>query len=194
VENKKLILIASPAGCGKTYLAKKLARALENVVYFDKDILNPFGKQICRLSGVDYNPDSAFFVKEVRAIEYEVTVNMALEALEFSNTVLVNAPFGKELWDNDYMLGLKDKAAKLGARLFVVFIDSNADICKKRVMERNNIRDKWKLENWEEYIRGVNFKSPVHLAEILDLYLYHNPTDEVAEESFKGLLNFLNKA
>ena len=194
MENKKLILIASPPACGKTHLAKKLARALGNVVYIDKDILNPFGKQICRLSGVDYNPDSAFFVKEVRAVEYAVTVDMALEALEFSSAVLVNAPFGKELWDKDYMLELKDKAARLGAHLFVVFIDSSPDICKARMIERNSIRDKWKLENWEEYISGVNFRSPTHLAEILDLYLYHNPTDEVAEESFKGLLNFLNKA
>ncbi len=193
MESKKLILVASPAGCGKTYLAKKLARALGNVVYIDKDVLNPFGKQICRLSGVDYNPDSAFFVKEVRAIEYVVTMDMALEALEFADTVIVNAPFGKELWDSDYMTELKGKAKELDAHLYVAFIEATPDICKKRVMERNNIRDKWKLENWDEYIKGVNFRSPTHLADILDLYLYHNATDEIAAESFDGLLKFLGK-
>ena len=193
MESKKLILVASPAGCGKTYLAKKLARALGNVVYLDKDVLNPFGKQICRLSGVDYNPDCEFFVREVRAIEYLVTMDAALEALEFGDTVIVNAPFGKELWDSAYMTELKAKAAALDAHLYVVFIESSSEICKKRVMERNNIRDKWKLENWDEYISGVNFRSPTHLADILDLYLYHNATDEIAAESFAGLLKFLGK-
>ncbi len=193
MESKKLILVASPAGCGKTYLAKKLARALGDVVYIDKDVLNPFGKKMCALAGVDYNPDCEFFVKNVRSVEYIVTMDMAFEALEFSNTVLVNAPFGKELWDSKYMTELKAKAAAFDAHLYVAFIESSPDICKKRVMERNNVRDKWKLENWDEYISGVNFRSPTHLADILDLYLYHNATDEIAEESFAGLLKFIGK-
>ena len=193
MENKKLILVASPPACGKTYLAKKLAKALKNVVYIDKDALNPFGKQICRLSGIDYNPDCEFFVREVRAIEYGVTMDMALEALEYAETVIVNAPFGRELWDSAYMEELKGKAGALGARLYVVFIDATPDICKKRMIERNSIRDKWKLENWEEYINGVNFRSPTHLSDILDLYLYHNATDEIAKASFSGLLEFLGK-
>ena len=189
--NKKLILVASPPACGKTYLAKKLAVALENVVYIDKDALNPFGKQICRLSGEDYNPDSPFFVKEVRAIEYQVTMDMALEALEYANTVIVNAPFGKELWDTEYMVSLRESANSLGACLYVVFIESSPDICKMRMIERNNIRDVWKLENWDEYIARVNFKSPTHLSSVVELFLYHNPTDEVAEQSFAELMEFL---
>ena len=83
--NKKLILIASPPACGKTTLAKKLAAALGDVVYIDKDALNPFGKQICRLCGKPYDPDSEFFVREIRELEYEVTMGMAYEALEFAN-------------------------------------------------------------------------------------------------------------
>ncbi len=193
MESKKLILVASPAGCGKTYLAKKLARALGNVVYIDKDVLNPFGKQMCKLGGVDYNPDCEFFVREVRSVEYAVTMDMAFEALEFSDTVIVNAPFGKELWDSAYMTDLKERAGTFDAHLYVAFIESSPEICRKRVEERNNVRDKWKLENWDEYIKGVNFRSPTHLADILDLYLYHNATDEIAAESFEGLLRFIGK-
>ncbi len=191
--NKKLILVASPPACGKTYLAKRLAKALDRPVYLDKDALNPFGKQICRLSAEPYNPDSEFFRREVREIEYQVTMDIALEALVFSEAVIVNAPFGKELWDTDYMNRLKDTAAELGARLFVVFIDATPDICRERMIERNNVRDKWKLENWEEYVSGVNFKAPTHLSEILDLFLYHNATDEIADASFAELLKLLNK-
>ena len=59
------------------------------------------------------------------------------------------------------------------------------------MIERNSIRDVWKLEHWDEYVNMTNFKSPTHLNGIVDLFLYHNPTDEVAEQSFANLLEFL---
>ena len=36
---KKLILVTSPPACGKTYVAKALAKNLKHVVYLDKDTL-----------------------------------------------------------------------------------------------------------------------------------------------------------
>lgn len=188
---KKLILVASPPACGKTTLAKKLSVALKNVVYIDKDALNPFGKQICRLAGENYNPDSEFFRREVREIEYAVTMDIAIEALRYGDTVIVNAPFGKELWDAEYMKALKATAASLDALLYVVFIEATPELCRARMTERNNVRDKWKLENWEEYMTIVNFKTPTHLANILPLFLYCNETEEIAEQSFGVLLQFL---
>lgn len=192
IMNKKLILVASPPACGKTYLARKLARTLKNAVYMDKDALNAFGKQICKVAGEPYNPDTDFFRANVREIEYAVTMDMAFEALIYANTVIVNAPFARELGDVDYMKNIKARATDLGARLVVVFIESSPEICKRRMIDRNSIRDVWKLENWDEYISAVNFKSPTHLNGVVDLFLYHNPTDEIAEQSFEQLLEFLN--
>jgi len=37
--NKKLILVASPPTCGKTYVSERLAKKLEHIVYLDKDDL-----------------------------------------------------------------------------------------------------------------------------------------------------------
>lgn len=191
--NKKLILIASPPACGKTTLAKKLAAALGDVVYIDKDALNPFGKQICRLCGKPYDPDSEFFVREIRELEYEVTMGMAYEALEFANAVIVNAPFGKEIRDVEYMTEVTKKAAALGAEVFLVFIMANADLCRVRMTARGSIRDVYKLENWEEYVSGINFAPPTHLESILHLYLYHNETPEADSESLAELLKYLEK-
>lgn len=39
---KKLILVTSPPACGKTFISKQLAKALNHVVYLDKDYLDPF--------------------------------------------------------------------------------------------------------------------------------------------------------
>ena len=191
--NKKLILSASPPACGKTTLAKKLAAALGDVVYIDKDALNPFGKQICRLCGKPYDPDSEFFVREIRELEYEVTMGMAYEALEFANAVIVNAPFGKEIRDVEYMTEVTKKAAALGAEVFLVFIMANADLCRVRMTARGSIRDVYKLENWEEYVSGINFAPPTPLESILHLYLYHNETPEADSASLAELLKYLGK-
>ena len=43
---KKLILVTSPPACGKTYVAKALAKNLKHVVYLDKDTLIVLSKQI----------------------------------------------------------------------------------------------------------------------------------------------------
>ena len=193
MQNKKLILIASPPACGKTTLAKKLAAELGNVVYIDKDALNPFGKQICRIGGKPYDPDSEFFVREVRELEYEVTMGMAYEALEFANTVIVNAPFGKEIRDTEYMMGVKDTAARLGAEVVLVFIVANGELCRERMTARGSIRDVYKLENWNAYVKNINFTPPTPLEDIIHLYLYRNETPEADSESLAKLLKHLKK-
>lgn len=193
MQSKKLILIASPPACGKTTLAKKLAAALGNVVYIDKDALNPFGKQICRIGGKPYDPDSEFFVREVRELEYEVTMGMAYEALEFASTVIVNAPFGKEIRDTEYMESVVKTAKESGAQVYLVFIMANGELCRARMTARGSIRDVYKLENWEAYVSGINFAPPTPLESILHLYLYHNETPEIDEKSLAELLKYLGK-
>lgn len=191
MKTKKLILVASPPACGKTTLARRLARELGNVTYLDKDALNPFGRRICHLAGEDYNPDSPFFISNVRDIEYEVTLGIALDALEYSDAVIVNAPFGRELWDAEYMTRLKETAEELGAELAVVFIAASAELCRRRMIERGSIRDAWKLENWEDYVKNVRFDAPMYLADILRLYVYRNDTPDIDDASFGELLSIL---
>lgn len=48
---KKLILVTSPPACGKTYVAKALAKNLKHIVYLDKDTLIVLSKQIFKVAG-----------------------------------------------------------------------------------------------------------------------------------------------
>lgn len=45
---KKLILVTSPPACGKTFISKQLAKALNHVVYLDKDTLIPLSSKSLR--------------------------------------------------------------------------------------------------------------------------------------------------
>ena len=51
--------------------------------------------------------DGAFYLQNLRSAEYATLFDLAFSALRFSDLVLVNAPFLKEVRDVEYMRGLK---------------------------------------------------------------------------------------
>ena len=104
---KKLILVTSPPACGKTYVAKKLAKALNHVVYLDKDTLIVLSKQIFKVANEPYNRSSDFFEKNIRDYEYEAILDLAMDALEYDDIVLINAPFSREVRDPEYIRSLQ---------------------------------------------------------------------------------------
>lgn len=191
---KRMILVTSPPACGKTKLSKKLATQLEHVVYLDKDSLIPLSKQIFAVAGEPYNRSSDFFEHNIRNYEYEVIVDMGLEALKYDNVVLINAPFTLEIRDPAYIANLCAKLAEADARLSIVWIVTDPEVCHQRMIHRNSDRDTWKLANWDEYIKTVNFDVPEALNDPSvqdDLILYYNSTDELAAESFEKLMAIL---
>ncbi len=190
---KRLIFVTSPPACGKTKLSKKLATELRHVVYLDKDTLIPLSKQIFKVGGEEYNRSSDFFEKEIRDYEYDVIMDLAFEALRYENLVMVNAPFTREIRDDEYIRGLREKLAEAGAKLSVIWIVTDPEVCHQRMIDRNSDRDTWKLTHWDEYLATVNFTIPENLRDPDDemaLILYYNSTDEMAAESFAKLMDY----
>ena len=188
---KRLIFVTSPPACGKTRLSKKLATELKHIVYLDKDTLIPLSKQIFAVAGEEYNRSSEFFEKEIRDYEYDVILDLAFEALRYADLVMVNAPFTREIRDNEYIKALRAKLAEAGAKLSVIWVVTDPEVCHQRMIDRNSDRDTWKLEHWDEYLATVNFNIPENLRDPDDeasLILYHNSTDEMAAEDFDKIM------
>ncbi len=193
---KRLIFVTSPPACGKTRLSKKLATELKHIVYLDKDTLIPLSKQIFAVAGEEYNRSSEFFEKEIRDYEYEVILDLAFEALRYADLVMVNAPFTREIRDDSYIKALRAKLADAGAKLSVIWVVTDPEVCHQRMIDRNSDRDTWKLEHWEEYLSTVNFTIPENLRDPDDeasLILYHNSTDEMAAEDFRKLMDIFRE-
>lgn len=184
---KLLILIASPPACGKTRLAKKLSLALGNVVYLDKDALIPLSKRVFAVAKKPYNRSSAFFNGNVRDYEYQVILGLGYDAMRYGDTVIINAPFTREVRDNEYIKSLADRAENCGGELLVVWINADEETCYKRMKKRNSDRDKWKLSHWSEYVKTIDFSSPVN-AVGRRLFEYDNRDDDKAEKCFEQLL------
>ena len=180
---KHLILVTSPPACGKTFISKQLAKALTNCVYLDKDTLIVLSKQIFKVAGEEYNRSSDFFQREIRDYEYYCVLDLAMEAL-----VLINAPFSDEIRDDAYLDSLREKLAKHGAELVVIWVNTRVEVCRERMIKRNSDRDTWKLEHWEEYIASCNFYQPDNIKELI---VFENSSEEEFNESIKRVVKQL---
>ena len=193
---KKLILVTSPPACGKTYISKELAKRLNPIVYLDKDTLITLSKQIFVVANEPYNRSSDFFEAHIRDYEYDCVVDLALEALEYSDKVLINAPFTREIRDLEYMDKLKSDLAKKGATLVIIWVNTDPEIVHQRMISRASDRDTWKLENWDEYISKCNFEIPSNLEDPDSkdaLMIFNNNNNDEFEESMKRIIATLEQ-
>ncbi len=187
---KSLLLVTSPPACGKTFVSKELAKALNPIVYLDKDTLIGLSKQIFVVAGEEYNRSSDFFEAEIRNPEYDCIMDLAMEALEYNDTVFINAPFTREVRTPGYMENLRqDLLQKKGAELVVVWIQCDKEVCKQRMIHRNSDRDTWKIEHWDEYISKQNFTVPDG---IKNIFLFDNSTDESFKTSIEKAVDYFN--
>ena len=186
---KHLILVTSPPACGKTHVTKQLAKALTNCVYLDKDTLIVLSKQIFKVAHQEYNRSSDFFQKEIRDYEYYAILDIAMEALEYNDTVLINAPFTDEIRDDDYLNKLRERLTKKDAELVVVWVNTDIEVCHQRMIKRNSDRDTWKLEHWDEYVKKLDFSIPQG---IKNLFEFDNSSDNSFKESLKNAVDYFN--
>lgn len=191
---KRLILVTSPPACGKTYISKKIAENLKHVVYLDKDTLIGLSNVIFDVAGQERNRSSEFFEKYIRNAEYDVIIDLALEALQYSDIVLINAPFTREIRDLNYINNLKGKLKEYDAKLTIVWVQTSLEVCRERMIERNSERDTWKIQHWDEYIATRDYSIPENLNDseaIDDFLIFKNSSEEEYEQSMKDVVRVL---
>ena len=191
---KQLILVASPPASGKTYLSELLAKSVGHAVYLDKDDLADLLHEAFHRAGQDIDMDGEFYTKNLRPAEYSTILNIAFSALRFEDRVILNAPFGKEVRDSGYMSDLKTRANAIGAELILIWINSNADICRERMAKRNSPRDRLKLQDFEEYVKSINFSPPLELENekaVDRLIIFDTTSDEGFNRSLSSTVKIL---
>lgn len=191
---KQLILVASPPASGKTYLSELLAKSVGHAVYLDKDDLADLLHEAFRRASRDIDMDGEFYTKNLRPAEYSTILNIAFSALRFEDRVILNAPFGKEVRDSGYMSDLKTRANALGAELILIWMNSNADICRERMAKRNSPRDRLKLQDFEEYVKSINFSPPLELESekaVDRLIIFDTTSDEGFNRSLASTVEIL---
>lgn len=191
---KKLILVTSPPASGKTYVSRRLAEELGQIVYLDKDSLIVLSKQIFMVAGEPYNRSSDFFEAYIRNLEYDAILEVAYEALNYNDTVLINAPFSREVRNNEYMRNLRETLRRKGVSLIVIWVQCDIEICRQRMISRNSDRDTWKIQNWDKYVAGCNFEIPEIAKEMgEDFIIVQNSSEAEIKESLQMAVEKLSK-
>lgn len=188
---KKMILVTSPPACGKTFISKQLAKNLKHVVYLDKDTLIPLSNRVFAVAGEEINRSSDFFEKNIRDYEYETIVDIGVEALEYDDIVLINAPFTKEVHNEETLERFRTKLRTKDAKLVIIWVVTSPEVCHARMIERNSDRDTWKLEHWDEYSKTIDYSIPEPLKRLdagHDLILFYNSSDEEFDKSMQSIL------
>ena len=188
---KRMILVTSPPASGKTYVSQQLAKELPNIVYLDKDALIPLSIQIFKVAGQEFNRSSVFFEENIRNYEYIAILDIAFEALKYSDLVLINAPFTREIRDNEYIKNLRAKLSEFDAELVVIWIETDIEVTRQRMIARNSPRDTWKVEHWDEYVASRDYSTP-NIPAINDcLIKFYNSNEDEYNESMERITKFL---
>ena len=192
---KKLILVALPPACGKTFVSEHIAKELKHIVYLDKDDLAVILRRAFELCGEELNMDGEFYSRNLRAYEYSTIINIAFSTLRFEELVLLNAPLSREVRDVEYMKGLKSRAEELGAELVLIWVTTPVSVCRERMAKRNSDRDTLKLEAWDEYVKNIDYSAPLLLREenAVDRFIvFDNESDESFARSLEETLQILS--
>jgi predicted kinase len=161
--NKKLILVAAPPACGKTYVSELISKTLGNIVYLDKDDLTDLVRAAFKVSDKPLDMDGDFYIKNIRPAEYSTLFHIAFSTLRYESSVLLNAPLGKEIRNTEFIKGVKEKANRMGAELLLIWVTAPIEVCFQRMKNRNSDRDTLKLLNWEDYVKKINYEPPYQL-------------------------------
>ncbi len=185
---KKLVLVTSPPACGKTFITKNLARALNNCVYLDKDDLIVLSKQIYKVAGEPFDRSSQFFQENIRDAEYYAILEIAFNALNYNDTVLINAPFKTEIRDHEWLDMMRKKLAAKNAELCIIWVHTDVEVVHARMVARNSERDTWKIEHWDEYVATQDYSTPQGIPE---MFIFNNSSDDEYDESIGKAVDFI---
>lgn len=154
------LFILGHAGTGKSWLTHRFVSrqhaAGRSWCVLDKDVVSEvWTGPLLAAHGQDPNDrDSPFFKEVARDLGYQSTLRIGRDQVEHGTNVVFPGPWSRELAN-----GALFSATALGlpghTRLCHVWLDLPLETRKKRIIERGDPRDKWKLDHWDDYTRAL---------------------------------------
>ncbi len=155
----RLLLFAGHAGTGKTTLAKRAvaqlkARSGQDYFFLDKDTAyGAFSSHIMGLlTGNPDDRDSPAYLDHLRDKEYSGLLDIARENLLLGMNVMLVGPFTREIMAGKFFrpieLGMPEQT-----ECRIAWIDLDSVEARRRIEQRHDARDAWKLAHWDDYLK-----------------------------------------
>ncbi|BCJ64612.1 AAA family ATPase [Polymorphospora rubra] len=154
----RIILIGGYPGSGKTELGRIIARQTGWAI-LDKDTTTRpvVEAALERLGQSPHDRESETYLTAIRPAEYEALIAALTENLQCGVSVIVTAPFVKELRDEAWCDRLAATVTTHGGTLQVIWVRCDPDTMHTYIRRRGAARDDYKLAHWTKYVKGLEF-------------------------------------
>jgi predicted kinase len=153
------VVVAGPAGVGKTTLAATLAARL-GAALLDLDTATaPLVEVVAGLLGSD-DLDGAALAGATRAARYEVLLAVAEDCLRCGTAVVLVAPFTTERASAPAWGGLAARLRDAGGLATLVWAHAPREVLRDRLVGRGADRDAAKLADLDAHLARLDLSAP----------------------------------
>ncbi|WP_432049573.1 GntR family transcriptional regulator [Verrucosispora sp. NA02020] len=156
-QGPRVILIGGYAGSGKTELGRIVARQTGWAI-LDKDTTTRAVVEAAleHLGHSRHDRESETYLTAIRPAEYEALMAALDENLQCGSSVVVTAPFIKELSNEAWCDRLSAAVAAHNGILRVVWVHCDPITMLTYIRRRGAARDDYKLANWNKYAENLD--------------------------------------
>jgi cytidylate kinase len=154
----KAYFVAGLAGSGKSYYSRKIAKELDlKIIDFDdnfNEFINDHKDEYEELG-------SEKFLANYASTRYADLINRAVTQLQQDVSVVIAAPFSKQMQDQKLWDELISPIKKFDSKPTLYWVVISDELRKKRLVTRGEKRDAEKIKKIDEYIKFSPAKTPV---------------------------------
>ncbi|GAA3226016.1 AAA family ATPase [Actinocorallia longicatena] len=186
-----VVIVGGYAGSGKTELGRILARET-GWPMLDKDTLTrPVVEAALEVLGLSPNDrESDAYLTKIRPREYEALLAAAEENVSCGNSVILTAPYLRELKDAAWVARIQALFSAKNATTSLVWVYCDPDTMNTYIRHRGAARDAHKLAHWQEYLAGVDVQfRPAGAHFVVDNSASSEPLQAQAREVLKSILS-----
>ena len=154
----KAYFVAGLAGSGKSYYSRKIAKELDlKIIDFDDN----FNEFIAAHKDEYEELGSEKFLANYVSTRYTDLINRAVTQLQQDVSVVIAAPFSKQMQDQKLWDELISPIKKFDLKPTLYWVVISDELRKKRLVTRGEKRDAEKIKKIDEYISVSTVKKPV---------------------------------